>query len=285
MSETPTALLLLGIVVLSLLFIAIVVAVLVYLNKSQRKAQPKKRAASTVAPAASSPPAPPASAPQAAPAAHPAEVMRVIHDREMGRVLVEVDGQRYAHIREIRDAAVGRRVLWAISDLVRFTGGLAISPQAAQSAQTGPAADGPGKDAASRTETASGAGTALGTQVAPPPLSPSQPPPASALPGADSVAPQQGAGLVGYLRRGFQAPPPAEPLPSPTAWIAEIDDILQRTVRELPAPPSQPVRVTSAEDGMLQIIVGTRAYGSADEVPDPEIRALIQAAVAEWEKS
>jgi len=223
--------------------------------------------------------------------------MRVIHDREMGRVLVEVDGQRYAHIREIRDAAVGRRVLWAISDLVRFTGGLATSPQAVQGAQIGPAADGSEKGATCRTETASGIGTASetgtesgtrtfpDTQVAPPPFSASQRPSESALPGADSAAPQQGAGLVGYLRRGFQAPPPAEPLPSPTSWIGEIDDILQRTVRALPAPPSQPVRVTSAEDGMLQIIVGTRAYGSADEVPDPEIRALIQAAVAEWEKS
>ena len=74
-------------------------------------------------------------------------------------------------------------------------------------------------------------------------------------------------------------------MPAPTAFIDEIDEILQRMVRALPAPPSQPVRVASGEDGLLQIIVGLQTYHSADEVPDPQIRGLIQAAVAEWEGS
>jgi hypothetical protein len=72
-------------------------------------------------------------------------------------------------------------------------------------------------------------------------------------------------------------------VPGPTDFIEEIDEILQRMVRALPAPPSQPVRVTSGEDGMLQIIVGIQTYHSAEDVPDLQIRRLIQAAVAEWE--
>ena len=62
------------------------------------------------------------------------EMMRVLRNPDTGRVLVEVEGRRYEHIREIEDAQVGRRVLWAIADLIRFTGGVATNPQAVRSA-------------------------------------------------------------------------------------------------------------------------------------------------------
>ena len=204
----------------------------------------------------------------------------MIRDRETGRVLVEVNGQRYAHIREIRDAGVGRRVLWAIADLVRFTGGMATNPQAVQSAREAEA------DPVRRT--ASESWTELPASLSGLPSPRASAPRLSALasPGTtEPPDPQRSYSLIDYFRRGFQTPQPTEAVPSPTAFIEEIDEVLQRMIRALPTPPSQPVRVASGEDGLLQIIVGIRAYQSADEVPDAQIRRLIQAAVAEWEGS
>jgi hypothetical protein len=285
MTETPAGLLLFGVIFLLLLFIAIFAAIIVYVGKAQDKNEAPSSAAFPPSETASTPPLEEPE-PEVEQPARPGEVMRVIRDRETGRVLVEVDGQRYTHLREIRDAGVGRRVLWAIADLVRFTGGMATNPQAVQHAREaeGSAASGatslppgvrpavsPGPPASNRSPSSGASAPRLSDLASPGTTAP----PAS----------QQGYSLMGFFRRGFQAPPPAEAVPSPTNFVEEIDDILQRMVRELPAPPSQPVRVTSGEGGMLQIIVGIQTYHSADEVPDLEIRRLIQAAVAEWEAS
>jgi hypothetical protein len=292
MNETPPGLLLFGGFFLLLVFVAILVMVLMYVGRTQRRARPSPQAASPAPQAASRAAPPPSSSPSAAssplrqqapepaaaPPARPAEVMRVIRDPETGRVLVEVDGRHYAHIREIRDAAIGRRVLWAVAELVGFTGGLATNPQAVQGARAAAAEfdTGPG----------SNIGTAPSTSPPTPQAAPTSPR-LSDLASASMIeppAPQQGYSIVGFFRRGFEAPP-AEPLPSSTAWIDEIDEILQRSIRQLPAPLSRPVHVASGDDGLLQIIVGIQTYRSADEVPDPQIRGLIQAAVAEWEQS
>ena len=141
MAETSPVLLLIGMVVLILVAVGIFVATLAYLQRAQSRKRAQEAAPRPLPPSLETPLAgPPAQAPlQAAMSpietpASPGEVMRVVRDERTGRVLVEVDGQRYTHIREISDAQVGRRVLWAIADLVRFTGGMATNPQAVRSA-------------------------------------------------------------------------------------------------------------------------------------------------------
>lgn len=281
MTETPAGLLLFGVIFLLLLFIAIFAAIIVYVGKAQDKKEPSSPNAAPPPPEAA--PSPSQEEPEAEveQPARPGEVMRVIRDRETGRVLVEVEGQRYAHLREIRDAGVGRRVLWAIADLVRFTGGMATNPQAVQHAREAEA--GVPTGGAAERPAASPPGLSVSTRPASPGAS--SPRLSDLAPSTEPPVPQQGYSLMGFFRRGFQAPPPAEAVPGPSDFIEEIDNILQRMVRELPAPPSQPVRVVSGEGGMLQIIVGIQTYQSADEVPDLQIRRLIQAAVAEWEAS
>jgi len=142
MGETSPVWLLIGVIALILVAVAIFVGTLVYLQRAQSSKQaqegsprpqpqpPEKPLADPLAQA----PLQVAAPPPAETPASPGEVMRVIRDERTGRVLVEVDGQRYTHIREISDAQVGRRVLWAIADLVRFTGGMATNPQAVRGA-------------------------------------------------------------------------------------------------------------------------------------------------------
>lgn len=294
MSETPAGLLLFGVIFLLLLFIGIFAAIIVYIGRSREEPEVEEQVAPIPAPSAP----PPAATPDTPSDAHiepvldtpadPGEVMRVIRDAQMGRVLVEVDGVRYTHIREITDARVGRRVLWAIADLVRFTGGMATNPQAVRNvmnAEPAPAVR-PGQTPAALSAEASVPQSAAA--VVPVPVVPATPlvgtPPLPTSSPAEAPSPPEKYSLVDYFRRGFQAKPSAEPLPSPTAFIDEIEGILQGYIQSLPTPLASEVHVTSGETGVLQITVGNNAYGSADEVPDTQIRELIKAAVAEWEK-
>jgi hypothetical protein len=277
MSETPAGLLLFGVLFLLLLFIGIFAAIIVYVGKS--RSSERAPAQPPIPPQTPEPdPVPEVEAPAAIPAAetpaHPGEVMRVIRDEQTGQVRVEVGGQQYAHIREIADAQVGRRVLWAIADLIRFTGGMAANPQAVRSvAKAEPVPTSPIPSQPSAGER---------VEAAPPPL-PAPVPTFPVATAAEEPAIRQRYSMVDYFRRGFQTSG-AKSVPSPTSFIDEIEEILQEAIAGLGTPLPHDVHVLSGETGMLQIKVGPYAYNKPDEVPDPQIRELIKAAVAEWER-
>lgn len=65
-----------------------------------------------------------------------AEVMRVMRDRQNGAIYVEVERNAYRELTDIRSPEVGRLVLQAVSDLVRFTRG--VTPAVASSANVAP---------------------------------------------------------------------------------------------------------------------------------------------------
>lgn len=277
--DMPPWMLLVGVIVLLLLAVGIFAAVILYLGKGQSNKRPE--------PAAAAPPAQqrpvqvavplPAAAPAETPA-HPGEVMRVIRDEETGRLLVEVEGRRYAHIREIGDARVGRRVLWAIADLVRFTGGMATNPQAMRSIGEPP----PAAAAAAPT---TGPVAPPPVSATPPPVSvTSSPPPISTRSTVSSLAEPERPrySMTEFFRRGLQPNEPA--VAGPTSFIEEIDEILQGYLERLPQRPVESVHVLSAKDGTLCIEVGDTRYDSVEQVPLPEIQQLIRAAVAEWEQ-
>jgi hypothetical protein len=305
MQETPTGLLLGGVIFLILLFIGIFAAVIVYVRQSQDSSQepakgqgepqPRRQAAQQtepVAPARRDIPAPEPVPPVDVPA-RPGEVMRVIRDQQTGRVLVEVDGKQYANIREIADAQVGRRVLWAIADLVRFTGGMATNPQAMRSI----APEAPTRQP--EPEPAQPASASLPDRIdTPPPTQPRQAETASPLAPLPRPRPalrtnaltaeeksRERYSLLGYFRKGFVRDGGTDLAASPVSFIDEIEAILQRRIEQLPTPLGSEVHVLTGVGGALQIEVGYAVYDSPDEVPDPQIRQLIKDAVAEWEKS
>jgi hypothetical protein len=303
-----------GVILLILLAIGIFIAIIVYFRQAQSDKQAATRALfqqqpqpppsqpiapqqETTAPATVAVPSPAVEAP-----ASPGEVMRVIRDERTGRVLVQVEGKQYTHIHEITDARVGRRVLWAIADLVRFTGGMATNPQAVRSVAPKPAA----ADLTQFSEPAATSGSVL-DRLAQPSAStpgpapqmgetaPAAPAPATgprarpsyrpSVPAMPEEKPRQGYSLVDYFRQGFERRGSAEPTPGPTSFIDEIEEILQLHISRLPSPLPVEVHVLTSEDGSLQIEVGLDVYDSADDVPDPQIRQLIQDAVSEWERS
>lgn len=68
----------------------------------------------------------------------------------------------------------------------------------------------------------------------------------------------------------------------PQSMVEQINHILERMQRDLPEA-RRGVRLVEGAGGSVRVYVGVDAYSSVDDVPDPDIRGLIRAAVAEWE--
>jgi hypothetical protein len=70
----------------------------------------------------------------------------------------------------------------------------------------------------------------------------------------------------------LQGPAPAE----------QLDRILQELLREHPELPYRAVRLETLPDGTMGILIGTQRYQRVEDVPDPELRALLQEAIQRW---
>jgi len=212
------------------------------------------------------------------------EIMRVLRDKDTGAIIVEVEGNRYRRLTEIRDGKIGNQVLEAIADLITFTGGIVRGQWAAGSV----------------------------TPVVPLRERPPQPqvvdpvgPPqavAAEAPGGDegeaflrrlregdlqvgeTLSKEARPSMMGFIRRR-EPQVAAEGTGAGGTFIDEIEEILQRMISAAPTPLGEEVHVGTGPDGGLQIQVGVRYFSRADEVPDPTIRDLIEAAVKEWERS
>ena len=218
------------------------------------------------------------------------EIMRVLRDEDTGDIIVEVEGNRYRRLTEIRDGRIGNQILEAIADLIKFTGGIVRGQWAAASVTpVVPTRESPPQPQV--VESAS-----------PPQAGAVEPSPSTRLRASGSdeetflqrlregdlqiskIPPKEAqAGVMGFLRRKPQAA--AEPTGAGGSFIDEIEEILQRMISTAPTPLGKEVHVGTGPDGGLQIQVGMRYFSNADEVSDPTIRNLIKAAVKEWERS
>ncbi|RJP51932.1 MAG: hypothetical protein C4583_07665 [Anaerolineaceae bacterium] len=65
--------------------------------------------------------------------------------------------------------------------------------------------------------------------------------------------------------------------------VAQIDEILQARLARSPLA-NHAVRITESPEGGVIVWVGLQKFMGASEVTDPEVKAIIQAAISEWEK-
>lgn len=81
------------------------------------------------------------------------------------------------------------------------------------------------------------------------------------------------------------AEPSAEkkPAPPPTSIVGQINLVLQEKLAGSPLEDRGISMSQSAEGGVI-VTVGASQYFGVDEVPDTDVKALIRAAIAEWEK-
>jgi hypothetical protein len=198
------------------------------------------------------------------PVSEPGDIllMRVWQDRD-GYLVVEVEGQRYRRLFDIRDRKIGPQVLETINRLVAFSKG--------QESRVAP----------------------------PPPSKKPVPSPAIASPLPDAIAEEQSQAFLEQLQQQAEAKPQKprismDPMPFRrrsevkerliTLNLAdEIDQLLQVRVRASPEFSQRYIHVANAPDGGLRFEVDGVHYGGLEEIPDPQVQALIREAIAEWE--
>ena len=67
------------------------------------------------------------------------------------------------------------------------------------------------------------------------------------------------------------------------SMVQQIDEILQLKLVDTPLA-GQGIKIQEAPGGGVMVMVGLKKYEGVADVPDPAIKAVLQAAVAEWEK-
>jgi hypothetical protein len=212
------------------------------------------------------------------------EIMRVLRDEDTGAIIVEVEGNRYRRLTEIRDGKIGNQVLEAIADLVKFTGGVVRGQWAAGSVT--PVI--PTRERFPQPQVVDSANPPRAVAAEPPGSDEGEAFLRRLREGDSQVSeiPSREArpSIMGFIRRR-EPQVAAEGTGSGGTFIDEIEEILQRMISAAPTPLGKEVHVRTGSDGGLQIEVGGRYFSSADEVPDPAVRDLIKAAVKEWERS
>jgi hypothetical protein len=64
--------------------------------------------------------------------------------------------------------------------------------------------------------------------------------------------------------------------------VSQIDSVLQARL-EGTSLGDRGIFLTQSPEGGVIVYVGLTRYNGVDEVPDPEIKAAIRAAISEWE--
>ena len=109
-------------------------------------------------------------------------------------------------------------------------------------------------------------------QTPPPPATPAPAPvtpPPSPVPASPAPAPAS----------KKEEPPEA----APTSMVGQINVILQARIASSNFA-SQAVSLMESPSGGVSVYVGLNRYEGIDEIPDERVKALIRAAIAEWEK-
>jgi hypothetical protein len=64
--------------------------------------------------------------------------------------------------------------------------------------------------------------------------------------------------------------------------VGQIDAILQERLAETPLA-DRGIFLAQSPEGGVNVYVGLTRYNGIDDVPDPDIKAVIRAAISEWE--
>jgi hypothetical protein len=203
------------------------------------------------------PTAPPVASPTATPA-RPGEVLLMqVWQAADGVLVVQVEGQRYRRLFDIRDGAVGRQVLETINRLAAFSRG--------EESHSAPIVQ----------------PSASSVQVPPPRIVEEQAQAVLDELRQPKVAPKKSRISLDPvpLRRRSEAQ-----IPGLTLNLAEeIDQLLQVRVDADPDFNRRYIHVTSAPDGGLRFVIDNSRYNALDEVPESDVQALIRAAITDWE--
>jgi hypothetical protein len=217
------------------------------------------------------------------------ELFKVLVDPATKQIIVEVDGEQYETIKQVKKRDIGQRILETVALLLKFTGGM-IATTAGMKSLPVPSAG------LTALPPASAVPSAKKQPSVPPAATPepwSQPPPQPtappakvdwftqpAVPPADlSSKPEPSGGGFSILPKRNKA----EDIPLISFNLAEeIDKVLQQKL--VVSGERTPVKLETGPGGGLRIRVGiNQVFDAVDEVEPANIRNLIQMSIKEWE--
>ena len=196
---------------------------------------------------------------------NPVVAMRVLRMPPMGKLVVEVNKNRYEKWEDVTDENVQRLLLAAIGELIVFADGYENLVEAG---------------------------------VAPPivaPASESERPLAerqaeflSSLEAEKNAAQATQTKPSSFVARAAiqpgQKPASATPTP-PKTIVQQIDAILQKHLIANPELNEHDIHLRQDANGGLRIVVDGTSYASPKEIEDPHIQSVIKRTLQEWERS
>jgi hypothetical protein len=72
--------------------------------------------------------------------------------------------------------------------------------------------------------------------------------------------------------------------PKPKSIVAMIDDVLQKKLETSPLK-SKKISLEDGPHGEVIVVVDADRYEGVDQVPDPQVQAIIRESIAEWDRS
>lgn len=196
------------------------------------------------------------------------EVMRVLRVPPMGKLVVEVNGQRYERLADVTNPPLRQRLMAAIGELIVFSDGYK---------------------------------TLVDAGLAPPIMAE----PTTRISDQEPASPEieaQRAAFLSSLERERDAmaaqanltPDPGyvvsaaardEPLAAarPSGIAGQIDAILQKYVKAEPKLEGRSIHLEQAPTGGLRIKVDNQVYQRPAEIKEKEVQLVIKMALKEWE--
>jgi hypothetical protein len=223
-----------------------------------------------------------------------AELMRFLRHSQTGRLIVEVAGQRYDKLTDITDREVGQYILELAAHFLAFTNGVVATEAGVKSVylpsvkQTPeplvrftPVTQLPSPDDFTPVE-----------EEKPKPSEPLVPPPspeaeAAFLASLQANPPAQQPEPPAPKRRGFfGTSKSSKETPMPSFNLAgEINNIVQARLIASPLAATTKIEILSDPSGGIRIKVNGQMYAGPDDIPDPDVKALIKNSIKQWERS
>lgn len=179
-----------------------------------------------------------------------AQELLSVHRLERGDLAVFVRGQRYYHLRGIKDAQLGIEAVEAVVRVMSFAEGWIPTLQQTQS------------------------------QPAPRPSAVDQEAFLEQLRQSDLFPEEKSSpGMLSQIAR--RSSKTSTPLLTPAD---QIHALVQQRIKERPDMAKRDIRITTSTDGGLSFRVGLHTFSTVDDISDPQVKALIRDAIREWKE-
>jgi hypothetical protein len=209
------------------------------------------------------------------------EMMRVLRVPPLGKLVIEVNEERFANLAEVSNPKMRHRLLAAIGELVDFSGGYEVLEDAGIVPQLTPTAPPQTEEANEPISTGQLRQqeeflATLEKQVE----AEKSKPPKKGLAGAILTSSKEAAPMLEISESGEVK---STAIPPKQLSIAEqINLILQKHIAAQPEMANRGIRLEQGPAGALQILVDGNYYEKPGDIEDAAVREMIKTAVKEW---